>query len=167
MSNASSPPITHRRGADVARTFGTVARGSRHGRPVIRSRGAASVAVMSADPRTSLGRLGEQLAADHFERLGWRIVARNHHTRFGELDLIATDGDTLVFCEVKTCRLGRGRPWDSLHARKRAQVRRMAAAYLSDVSDRPRTRQIRFDAIGVVFDGQDRLVRLDHLEGAF
>ena len=167
MSNASSPPITHRRGADVARTFGTVARGSRHGRPVIRSRGAASVAVMSADPRTSLGRLGERLAADHFERLGWRIVARNHHTRFGELDLIATDGDTLVFCEVKTCRLGRGRPWDSLHARKQVQVRRMAGLWFKDVKERPYFAGIRFDAIGVVIDDRDTLVRLDHLQAAF
>ncbi len=123
---------------------------------------------MSSDLRRTLGTAGEALAADHLERLGHVVLARNHRTRFGELDLVTRAGDTLVFTEVKTRRATRdGSPWDSLHARKRAQVRRMAAAYLSDVSDRPRTRQIRFDAIGVVFDGQDRLVRLDHLEGAF
>ena len=122
---------------------------------------------MTSDARKSLGRLGEQLAAEHFERLGWVILARNHRTRLGELDIVALDGETLVFAEVKTCRLGKGRPWDNLHERKRHQVRRMAAAYLAEVSDRPRARELRFDAIGVTVDAAGRLVALDHLEGAF
>jgi putative endonuclease len=122
---------------------------------------------MSTDARRALGRRGEQLAAEHFERLGWLILARNHHTRFGELDIVALDGETLVFAEVKTCRLGRGRPWDSLHERKRSQVRRMAGVWLHDVHPRPRFWAIRCDAIGVVLDDRDALVRLDHLEAAF
>ena len=122
---------------------------------------------MSTDARKSLGRLGEQLAAEHFERLGWRIIARNHHTRFGELDLVAADGEVLVFCEVKTCRLGRGLPWDSLHGHKRSQVRRIAGLWLGQVRPRPYFAALRFDAVGVVLDSQDHLVRLDHLEGAF
>ena len=122
---------------------------------------------MTTDARKSLGRLGEQLAADHFARLGWTVIARNHHTRFGELDLVAVDGGTLVFCEVKTVRLGRGMPWDSLHARKRSQVRRIASLWLNEVADRPFFCAMRFDAIGVVVDGRGALVRLDHLEGAF
>jgi putative endonuclease len=82
----------------------------------------------SSDLRQQLGRTGEQLAAAHLERLGYAIVARNHRTRFGELDLVAADAETLVFVEVKTRRAGPGRPWDNLHERKRAQVRAMAAA---------------------------------------
>jgi putative endonuclease len=121
---------------------------------------------MSSDPRHHLGRLGEQLAAEHLERLGYAVVARNHRTRFGEIDLIACDGTTLVFCEVKT-RRGRGDPWDALHEAKRAQVRRMAGAYLAETADRPRVPDLRFDAIGVVVDPRGRLTRLDHLEGAF
>ena len=62
---------------------------------------------MSDDPRHSLGRLGERLAAEHFERLGYTVLARNYRTRFGELDLVAADDYTLVFCEVKTRRAGR------------------------------------------------------------
>ncbi len=123
---------------------------------------------MSTDLRRTLGAAGERLAADHLERLGHTILARNHRTRYGEIDLVTQADDTLVFTEVKTRRATRnGSPWDALHTRKQAQVRRMAAHYLSDVTDRPRTREIRFDAIGVVFDGQGRMVRLDHLEGAF
>jgi len=118
------------------------------------------------DPRHSLGAAGERFAAEHLERLGWRIVARRFRTRHGELDLVAVDGDTLVFVEVKT-RRGAGRPWDALHERKRGQVRRMAVSFLAEVADRPRTADLRFDAIGVTVDGRGRLAALDHLEGAF
>jgi putative endonuclease len=122
---------------------------------------------MPAGSRKSLGRLGEQLAAEHFERLGWRIVERNYQTRLGELDLIAVDAYTLVFAEVKTCRLGRGQPWDNLHGRKRTQVRRIAGLWFSERRGAPFFERIRFDAIGVLIDDDDGLVRLDHLEGAF
>jgi putative endonuclease len=122
--------------------------------------------VMTTDARQHLGRAGEQLAAEHLERLGYAIVARNFRTRHGEIDLIATRDGVLVFVEVKS-RKGRGDPWAALHDAKRAQVRRMARAYLSETTDRPRARLIRFDAIGVVIDARGRLTRLDHLEDAF
>jgi putative endonuclease len=124
---------------------------------------------MSADPRQHLGRTGEDLALAHLERLGYELVARNHRTRWGEIDLVVHNGEALVFVEVKTRRAsgsGRG-PWESLHERKRAQVRRMAAAFLAEAKDRPRSTDLRFDAIGVVIDPRGRLVRLDHLEAAF
>jgi putative endonuclease len=117
-----------------------------------------------------LGRSGEDLAAEHFARLGYRVLARNHHTRWGELDLVLVDpeGNTIVFCEVKTRRLGSGgEPFDSLHRRKCKQVRTMAAAWLNAVTSRPRFAELRFDAVGVTVDERGRLVRLDHLEGAF
>jgi putative endonuclease len=124
---------------------------------------------MTTDARRDLGRAGEQLALDHLLRLGYRLVARNHRTRHGELDLIVADTTTLVFVEVKTRRATHsgGVPWDALHARKQRRVRAMAAAYLREAPDRPRLAAIRFDAIGVVIDPRGRLLRLDHLEGAF
>jgi putative endonuclease len=122
---------------------------------------------MSDDPRHSLGRRGEQLAAEHLERLGYRVVARNYRTRFGELDLVVTDDEVLVFCEVKTRRAGSGDPWDSLGEAKRRQVRSMGVAWLSEVHDRPRTSQLRFDAIGVQIDRNGALVGLEHMEAAF
>jgi putative endonuclease len=122
---------------------------------------------MPTDARKTIGRRGEQLAAEHFARLGWEILARNHHTRFGELDIVALDGETLVFAEVKTCRLGKGQPWESLHERKRSQVRRMAQVWLRDVPQRPRFWELRCDAVGVVLDARGDLVRLDHLRAAF
>lgn len=128
---------------------------------------ALSVVGVSTDLRQTLGRRGEQLALEHFERLGFRLLARNHRTRWGELDLVVFADELLVFCEVKTRRAGSGSPWDALHAGKRSQVRRMAAAYLVDVRDRPWSPQLRFDAVGVTIDGHGRLASLDHLEAAF
>jgi putative endonuclease len=127
------------------------------------------VADVSTDPRRHLGRLGEDLALAHLERLGFTLVARNHRTRHGEIDLVVFDGTTLVFAEVKTRRAngsGRG-PWESLHARKRRQVRHMAASFLAERAGRPFSPELRFDAIGVVIDPRGALMALDHLEAAF
>ena len=124
---------------------------------------------MSPDQRPELGRLGEQLAAEHLIRRGFQIVERNYRTRWGELDIVAFDGRTLAFCEVKARRLsapGRS-PFESVHARKRSQVRKMAGSWLIERTDRPYADSLRFDAIGVTFDPSGRLVSLEHLEGAF
>jgi len=120
---------------------------------------------VSTDPRHDLGRTGEGLAAEHLERLGYAVLARNHRTRHGELDLVAHGHGVLVFAEVKTRRAGE--PWASLHPRKRAQVRAMARAWLAETADRPYARELRFDAIAVRVDAKGALVALDHLEGAF
>src|SRR3954464_3408742 len=119
------------------------------------------------DARHTRGRQGEELAARHFEALGFAVLARNHRTRFGELDLVAYDGETLVFAEVKTRRSGARDPWESLHDRKRSQVRRMAISWLTEGAGRPYSAQLRFDGIAVLLDARGELVRLDHLEAAF
>ena len=58
-------------------------------------------------------------------------------------------------------------PFESVHARKRSKVRRMAASWLLERTDRPHADHLRFDAIGVTLDAAGRLVGLEHLEGAF
>jgi putative endonuclease len=127
------------------------------------------VAGVSTNPRRDLGQLGEQLASEHLERCGFTVVERNYRTRWGELDVIAFDGTTLAFCEVKTRHAGgrAGAPFEALGRGKQAQVRRMAGRWLVERPDRPYAEQIRFDAIGVTFDGAGRLLALEHLEGAF
>jgi putative endonuclease len=124
---------------------------------------------MSDDRRRQLGDTGEQLAAEHLTRRGFQILDRNFRTRWGELDIVACDGRTIVFCEVKTrvtSRAGRD-PLESVHPRKRAQVRRMAGRWLAERNDRPRANDLRFDAIGITLGTDGRLLRLDHLEAAF
>jgi putative endonuclease len=120
------------------------------------------------DTTKRLGALGERLAAEHLERRGFAIVERNFRTRWGELDIVASNGVVLVFCEVK-CRRGPGAcdPLEAVRGAKRAQVRKMAGRWLIERRNRPRVQDLRFDAIGVTVDAADRLVRLVHLEGAF
>lgn len=127
------------------------------------------------DPRRTLGKLGEQLAAAHLERLGFMIIERNARTRYGEIDLIAFNGEALVFVEVKSRRARKRwqltpaeQPLAWLQTRQRARLRRLAAAWLHRESrNRPRAHTIRFDGIGVIVDEADRLVCLDHIEGAW
>jgi putative endonuclease len=128
------------------------------------------------DRRRTLGRLGEQLAEAHLRRLGFSVVARNLRTRHGEIDLIAFDGRTLVFAEVKARRVGAGRrgiradqdPLTALRPRQRARLRRLAAAWLREQRHaRPTAEAIRFDAIGVAVDPDGVPVRIEHLEGAW
>ena len=104
------------------------------------------------------------------------MLARNVRTRRGEIDLIAYDGATLVFAEVKTRRdLARQpdhglaqHPLAGLRARQRERLRSLAAAWLREQrAVRPRARTIRFDAIGVLVDARGGLQRLEHLEGAW
>jgi putative endonuclease len=132
----------------------------------------------TVDPRRAVGRVGEEFACKHFERLGFAILARNHRTRYGEIDAIAFDGHTLVFVEVKSTRVRtRGHttsapappePLESLRGAQQARLKRLAAAWLGDPQQiRPRAEEIRFDAVGVVLDARDRLVRLEHLEAAW
>jgi putative endonuclease len=124
---------------------------------------------MGNDLRRDLGTTGEQLAAEHLERLGYRILERNYRTRWGELDIIAFDGRALAFCEVKTRRVGgrAGTPLEAISPGKRSQVRKMAGRWLVDRRERPYADVLRFDAIGVSFDAAGRLVGLEHVEGAF
>ena len=121
------------------------------------------------DPRRRLGAAGEQLAAEHLARLGYAIVDRNYRTRWGELDIVAHARGTLAFVEVKTRRAsGRaGSPFEAVGAHKQTQVRRMAARWLTGVSDRPHAEDLRFDVIGVTVDDAGRLVSLEHREGVF
>jgi putative endonuclease len=139
--------------------------------PVPRSPRARDPAALA---RRSLGRLGEQLACEHLERLGFAILARNVRTRAGEIDVIAHDGSTLAFVEVKALRARSGaspgcqaRPLHWLHRRQLARLRSLALAWLCDRGRaRPAAATVRFDAIGVVVDRHGALLALDHVEGA-
>lgn len=122
---------------------------------------------MSSDARHHLGLLGERLAAEHLVRRGFRILERNYRTRWGELDIVAYDGRTLAFCEVKTRMHGGGIPLEAIRWRKRARIRKMAGSWMRERNDRPFAPAIRCDAIGITFDPAGRLLALEHLEGAF
>ena len=114
-------------------------------------------------PAKSLGTSGEALAEDHLRGLGYEIVGRDVRTPLGQLDLVAKDGPTLVFVEVKT-RAGHsfGLPQEAVDARKIRKLRQLALYYLKM---RPYRGPVRFDVVGLtVSDG--RLVRVDHIKNA-
>ena len=136
--------------------------------PAVTRLGVASASV-SNDIRQRLGRAGEELAAQHLIRRGYEIVERNYRTRWGELDIIAYDGRTLAFCEVKTrrCSDDQRNPLEAVRVNKRSRIRKIASRWLVERTQRPYADELRFDAIGVTLDPSGRLVRLELLVGAF
>jgi putative endonuclease len=124
---------------------------------------------VNRDNRQQLGRTGESLAANHLVNRGYMIVERNYRTRWGEIDVIAYDGRTLVFCEVKTRRLrpGGGSPFEAIRGIKRERIRKVAGRWLVERRNRPYAEVLRFDAIGVTFEPAGGLASIEHLEGAF
>jgi len=124
--------------------------------------------------RQQLGREAEDLVAARLARAGWAIVDRNARPPGlrGELDLVALDGDALVFVEVKARRegsaLGPETPAMAVGPRKRAKLRALAAAWLRERGyDVPRHRELRFDVVGLRLDTAGRVTELEHLRGAF
>ncbi len=121
------------------------------------------------EDRLRTGRAGEEIACRHLRTAGMRILARNARTRAGELDVIALDGPTLVFVEVKTTRPGnrRGpvRPELAVGPEKRRRVRRLARAWLANASPPPHA-GLRFDVIGVELR-RDGHGTLRHIRDAF
>jgi len=116
------------------------------------------------DGRGALGRRGEEVAAAFLRAHRYTIVARNYRCRAGEIDLVALDGPVLVFVEVRSRRgTSAGTPLESVDARKRAQVARVAEHFL--VARRWVERAARFDVIGVRFDAEPPAV--EHVRGAF
>lgn len=113
----------------------------------------------------TLGRKGEDIAARHLQKIGFVLLSRNWRCRQGELDLVATDGRTLVICEVKTrTRESFGDPAEAVTEDKVARIRRLTGQWLS--IHRVGWCRIRFDVIAVYAEpGGEPRVR--HIAGAF
>ncbi len=120
---------------------------------------------MKRKPTLPLGRIGENLALDYLKKKKFRIVEKGFRFQRGEIDLIAWDGETLVFVEVKT-RSGAlfGRPEESVTPAKRIQIRNLALGYLA--KRRLEGVACRFDVVAV-WAGRDGSPRLEHFKDAF
>jgi putative endonuclease len=110
---------------------------------------AGSSADAPRDPRHRFGAFGEEKAAEYLRRRGFEILARNVRTAYGEIDIVARDGATVVFIEVKSRRSRGG--LEAVDARKRKRLSRLALAFLARAGwlDRP----ARFDVVAVASDG--------------
>ena len=88
--------------------------------------------VTILDPRRLFGQEGEAEAERYLRRKGYRIVARNVRSSLGELDLVAEDGQTLVFIEVKARRSGEfGGAIHAVHRQKQQKLARLASQFLA------------------------------------
>jgi putative endonuclease len=113
-----------------------------------------------------LGDEGERLAARYLRRQGYKILARRYRTALGELDLVARDGDWIVFVEVKTRRTElAGQPHEAVDAHKQAQLTRLALSFLKryDLLER----RARFDVVSIVWEGTAREPKIVHYRNAF
>lgn len=98
-----------------------------------------------------VGTTSEDRAASYLVRHGYRIVERNYRCKVGELDIVARDGDVLVFVEVRSRRSAEfGSALDAVGWHKRKKVSRVALAYLA--SRKPRFAQARFDVVAITGD---------------
>jgi putative endonuclease len=120
------------------------------------------------EERRALGRLGEDLASRRLRSLGYEILERNYRCPLGEIDLVARDGDVLVFVEIKT-RKNRplGEAKEAVNRRKQGQLSRVALAYLK--SKKLWDAKARFDVVAVgVGEGKEKIeIIRDAFELAF
>ena len=116
--------------------------------------------------RLNIAKIGESLAVEHLKARGCEILAQNYRVRRGEIDLIARDGEFIVFVEVKTRRSLRfGLPQAAVTLQKQRQISKVALAYLQaqNLMDAP----CRFDVIAIHLSPQLELLRLEQIESAF
>jgi putative endonuclease len=116
------------------------------------------------DGRRDLGRLGEDLAAEHLRKAGYRVLERNVRTRYGEIDLVAEENGCLVFVEVRTVRYADWQPEESVTQDKQKRVAALSRAYLQ--LHGKDDEEWRADVIAIAMGDDDRPVRLEHYVNA-
>ena len=117
-------------------------------------------------PQKTLGRRGEDAAARYLQRLGYKILARGRRLASGELDLVALDGRTIVFVEVKT-RTSEdvGHPADAVDADKQRRLTRLAVTFLKrhGLLEYPS----RFDVVAITWPDSRGRPSIEHFKNAF
>lgn len=122
--------------------------------------------LSTSDPRGALGRLGERQAERYLKRLGYIIVGRREKIWRGDIDLIAVDGRTVVFCEVRTRTDSlHGHPVETIGYTKQRRVSELAAAYLRKhhLGDC----HARIDVVAVTLHGPSGRPLVEHYQNAF
>jgi putative endonuclease len=121
---------------------------------------------VSTDTRRTTGVKGEEEAARFLTRSGYAILDKNVRTRAGEIDLVAKEGKTLVFVEVKTRRgLEGDPPQAAVHTRKQNRLAKLAHGYLK--LKRIRHTPCRFDVVSVIINDEGGVKAIRHIPNAF
>lgn len=114
------------------------------------------------ESRASIGRRAEDVAVRYLADNGLRVVCRNFRRRQGEIDIVAEDGETVVFVEVRSHSTGDfGSPAESIGSRKLRKLAMVASEYLEETGRDDVA--VRFDAVEVYF-GWGRLQRINHIQ---
>lgn len=120
---------------------------------------------MSPDSRLGLGRYGEQVAIDHLCRQGYQIKGKNWRCSLGEIDVVAVDGGTLVFVEVRAKQSDAyGSPEESVARAKQARLVHLAETYLQ-WHPWPGG-SWRIDVVAIEFSKEGKVKRLNHIVNA-
>ena len=113
--------------------------------------------------RIALGKRGEEIAAKFLKKTGVKILQRNYRCRYGEIDIVAQDKDSLVFIEVKTrTSTNFGTPAMAVDKRKQLQIARAAQQYLAD--KKQHATPARFDVIAILINEHEQV---EHIKNAF
>lgn len=111
----------------------------------------------------ALGAIGEELAVELLKETGYTVIQQNYRCKHGEIDIIAKEGGTIVFVEVKTRRnIWYGTPEEAVGYRKQRQLKLLAAQYLARYHDI--SRPCRFDVVSILLDRNDKPVSLKIIE---
>ena len=111
------------------------------------------------------GNRGEDLATEYLQKKGYKIIERNFRTRFGEIDIVCRDGQTLVFVEVKT-KIGHdfGEPEEMVNKSKISKVKRMGEVYLQDKGINV---GCRVDVVAIVMENNGSVEKLEHYQAVY
>src|SRR3954451_15996400 len=150
LARAPSPPQPHPQSTDPAGRWS----------PPDRSATVGPVSITN-----DLGVHRERIAAAYLTDAGVRVLDRNWRCREGELDIVAREGDALVFCEVKTRRgIGYGHPVEAVTPAKQRRLRLLAQRWLAAHDEH--APDLRFDVVGVLVRPH-RPALVTHLRAAF
>ena len=115
--------------------------------------------------RINLGAQGEDLATDYLKTKAFKILVRNYRQKTGEIDIIARDGECLVFIEVKTrTSLRFGQPYEAVTPKKQAQINRVALDYIT--RNKLHNQPMRFDVVSVLIQKNGK-TDINHLPSCF
>lgn len=110
--------------------------------------------------RAALGQRGEDLAAEHLRKAGYRIVERNVRTRYGEIDIVAEDGGCIVFVEVRTVASSLMAPEESVNWRKQRRIASLGMRFLQEHGKSHA--EWRADVVAIEIGGDGAPKRVEH-----
>lgn len=127
---------------------------------------ANSQKIQRALKRQQLGHRGEEIACEFLMRHNMKILDRNWRCSYGEIDVIAVEGGTLVFCEVKTRSTKKfGHPEESITLKKRTRQGKLASVYCSRTA--VTHNDIRFDLITIMVNESEGRAQVNYVRNAY